>query len=600
MTRLLIRRLVVGSLLFTMPTIAHAQCLLLGASRGTSLPGSTGQLVELDRTSGAVVRTIGTPPKGMNAMAQSPLNRVLYGVTPNFCDFGPPTDFVLIDPNTAATQVVGTIPYCSSVTEIPDMDFHPGGQLYGWTANGDLVAIQHGTGQVSFVGSSGISASGGFAIDRNGTAFLAGNGSSGALRTVNLATAQTTIVATLSGSPAGFGIPAMKFDPDTGVLYAINQNSGGANLVTINPTTGATTNLGPTLGGLDALAFVCGAAVAPPVITQQPSNVTVTVGAVAYFTAAASGAVSVQWQVSTNGGLSWSDISGATGTTHGLYTTVADNGKWFRAVFLNEVSAAAMTKAAILTVIKSPGDFTGDGKPDIVWQHPDTGAVLLWRMNNSSYVSSTILNSGGTLWQIVGTGDFDGDGQTDLVWQDPSTGAVLLWRLNGTNYAGSTLLNSGGTLWKVVSVADFSGDGKPDLLWQDPANGAVLLWTMDGTSYVSSTLISNGGTNWRIAGAGDFTGDGRTDIIWQMPDTGAVLLWVMHGATYVSYTIVSTGGTDWRIACISDYTGDGKPDLVWQLPSNGAVLLWEMNGAAYVSGTMISSGGTLWKVKGPR
>ena len=32
---------------------------------------------------------------------------------------------------------------------------------------------------------------------------------------------------------------------------------------------------------------------------------------------------------------------------------------------------------------------------------------------------------------------------------DPATGAVLLWEMNGTTYVSSTIMNAGGTLWKV-------------------------------------------------------------------------------------------------------------------------------------------------------
>src|SRR5262249_25118157 len=53
-----------------------------------------------------------------------------------------------------------------------------------------------------------------------------------------------------------------------------------------------------------------------PSITTNPTNQTVNAGQTATFTAAATGTPTptVQWQVSTNGGTSFSDISGATST----------------------------------------------------------------------------------------------------------------------------------------------------------------------------------------------------------------------------------------------------------------------------------------------
>lgn len=70
----------------------------------------------------------------------------------------------------------------------------------------------------------------------------------------------------------------------------------------------------------------------------------------ATFTATASGtpAPTVQWQISTNGGSTWADISGATSTTLSIPVFLSDNGNEYRAVFTNTVGTAT-TAAAILT-----------------------------------------------------------------------------------------------------------------------------------------------------------------------------------------------------------------------------------------------------------
>ena len=59
------------------------------------------------------------------------------------------------------------------------------------------------------------------------------------------------------------------------------------------------------------------AAHSPPKVSKNPVNVTVEEGQPASFTAAATGtpAPTVQWEISTDGGSSWSPISGATSTT---------------------------------------------------------------------------------------------------------------------------------------------------------------------------------------------------------------------------------------------------------------------------------------------
>lgn len=92
-----------------------------------------------------------------------------------------------------------------------------------------------------------------------------------------------------------------------------------------------------------------------PVITNQPASVSVTAGSPASFSAGASGSPppTVQWQISTNVGRSWTNISGANSTTYSLSsTTTTENGYEYRAVFTNQ-SGHATTNAATLTVTSS-------------------------------------------------------------------------------------------------------------------------------------------------------------------------------------------------------------------------------------------------------
>lgn len=95
-------------------------------------------------------------------------------------------------------------------------------------------------------------------------------------------------------------------------------------------------------------------------VTTNPTNQTVTAGATATFTAAATGTPTptVQWERSTNGGGSWSPVSGATSTSYTTPATTvtggsANNGDQYRAVFTN-TGGTATTTAAVLTVNAAP------------------------------------------------------------------------------------------------------------------------------------------------------------------------------------------------------------------------------------------------------
>jgi hypothetical protein len=92
-----------------------------------------------------------------------------------------------------------------------------------------------------------------------------------------------------------------------------------------------------------------------PAVTAQPASQTVVAGSVVTFTAAASGtpAPAVQWQVSTDGGKTFTDIRGATSTTLTFTASLSAGGREYRAVFSNAVGTAT-TSAASLTVVAPP------------------------------------------------------------------------------------------------------------------------------------------------------------------------------------------------------------------------------------------------------
>jgi alpha-tubulin suppressor-like RCC1 family protein len=89
-----------------------------------------------------------------------------------------------------------------------------------------------------------------------------------------------------------------------------------------------------------------------PAITEQPVGTTVEVGDDTAFEATASGlpAPTVQWELSTDGGSSWSAISGATSDQLTLeHVQASQSGDEYRAVFTN-AGGSATSEAATLTV----------------------------------------------------------------------------------------------------------------------------------------------------------------------------------------------------------------------------------------------------------
>ncbi len=93
-----------------------------------------------------------------------------------------------------------------------------------------------------------------------------------------------------------------------------------------------------------------------PQVTTNPASQTINAGLTVSFTAAATSTStpSVQWQVSTNGGGTYSNISGATSTTYSFITMAVQTGDMYRAVFTNSAGGTADTSPATLTVNPVP------------------------------------------------------------------------------------------------------------------------------------------------------------------------------------------------------------------------------------------------------
>ena len=258
-------------------------------------------------------------------------------------------------------------------------------------------------------------------------------------------------------------------------------------------------------------------------------------------------------------------------------------------------------------------DLSGDGHPDLVWQHQTTGDIAAWMMNGTAAISMTLLTPNkvaDTNWKIVGVADLNGDGHADLVWQHQTTGDIAAWMMNGTAAISMTLLTPSqvaDTNWKIVGVADLNGDGHADLVWQHQTTGDIAAWMMNGTAAISMTLLTPSqvaDTNWKIVGVADLNGDGHADLVWQHQTTGDIAAWMMNGTAAISMTLLTpsqVADTNWKIVGVADLNGDGPPDLVWQHQTTGDIAAWMMNGTAAISMTLLTPGqvaDTNWKIVG--
>jgi alpha-tubulin suppressor-like RCC1 family protein len=235
-----------------------------------------------------------------------------------------------------------------------------------------------------------------------------------------------------------------------------------------------------------------------PTVTTQPTSQSVKAGLSATFTAAASGlpTPTVQWQVSTDHGVTFSPVSGAASDTLTIANTATpENGNEYEAVFTNGLGSAT-TNPATLTVIPpvaptittqpsnqtdNPGQIatftaaaSADPTPTVVWQVSDDGGTTWSDIVGNSTSNSTTLSG-----PIFGT--FENGWQVRAIF---------------TNVAGSATTNPA-TLTVPSPVAPTITTQPTD---QTASPGQIATFTAAASGTPTPTVVwqvsYDGGTTW--------------------------------------------------------------------------------------------------------
>jgi hypothetical protein len=331
--------------------------VLYGAAQ---LFGGPSVLYAIDLATGAAAPVGPIKFNRISGMDFDPISGILYATGQD-----PETGthlLITIDPRTGAGTEVGPtdINSINSNNTVTDISFrNSDGMLFAYLGNNrDLATIDLATGQATGIGSTfaGGNAGNGLAFSPDGRLYHADNID---LDTLDSGTGLATLLVPLSFSPPADNFPrinAMDFDPNTGILFvSLNDGSGEENyLSTIDIITGAVSVIGPTVGGLDAIAFFGTPA---EEVNQPPALgliVDVTLAEGALFSQTGSFVdpdIGDSWTATVD----YSDGSGVqalalSGTTFQLSHVFADDGVYPLVVMVLDSEGGVGTDTADLTV----------------------------------------------------------------------------------------------------------------------------------------------------------------------------------------------------------------------------------------------------------
>jgi uncharacterized delta-60 repeat protein len=235
----------------------------------------------------------------------------------------------------------------------------------------------------------------------------------------------------------------------------------------------------------------------PPIVTLDPQNLTVVTGQAATFTASALGSPSptVQWQVSTNNGATFTNIVGATSTTLTIpaaSVTTAISGNQYHAVFTNS-NGSATTAAATLTVNKAATTtvVSSSANPSAFGQNVTFTATISPHLGPVPTGTVTFKDGASTL----GTGAVNASGVATFSTSSLSVANHTISAVYGgdSNFTGSTSPGTFQTVNKAATITTVTSSANPSVHGQSVTFTATVSATAPGAGTRTGTVFFKDG-----------------------------------------------------------------------------------------------------------
>jgi len=193
-----------------------------------------------------------------------------------------------------------------------------------------------------------------------------------------------------------------------------------------------------------------------PAITTQPTSQTVTAGGNAVFTVVASGnpAPTYQWQVNTNGGSTWTNLTNtvpysgtATATLTITGATAVMNGYQYQCLASNSAQSGVASTAAVLSVI--PSAATADAGQSVI----SSGFMATWNAMSGAMGYRLDVSTNSSFSSFVsGYQNLDVSNVTSMAISGLNANATYYYRVRAYNSAGTGAYSSTVTVTTTPTI----------------------------------------------------------------------------------------------------------------------------------------------------
>jgi hypothetical protein len=195
------------------------------------------------------------------------------------------------------------------------------------------------------------------------------------------------------------------------------------------------------------------------------------------------------------------------------------------------------------------GNFSSRGTSDMLLRNSNTGAMVVYDIDNNQITGAAFIGTVGVDWQFSGVGNFSGvPGETDLMLRNNKTGGMVIYDINNNQIANAVFIGTVGLEWQFAGIAPIHSPGASDLVLRNVNTGQFEVYDIAGNTLIGAASLGSVGLDWSLGG---FAVDPPTASTGSMDGSNDV--------AQLAQAMAGFGGESGEAAGLTAVPGGGDP-----------------------------------------